>query len=143
MLKDAQGKGGMKRILVADVPQMDGRYSTALAGAEVVFVRTMAEARQALAGARYDLVAIGVYFDDSQMFELVGAVRSDDTHGEVPIVCVRGRPGFTAVTGRTLELTLKALAADEFVDLVHFGDEEAGTAGLRASLQRFLADHDR
>ena len=128
----------MRKILVADVPQMDARYSASLAGLELAFVRTLAEASQALADQRYDLVAIGVYFDDSQMFELVRAVRNDETQNEVPIVCVRGGPGFTAVTARTLEATLKALAADEFVDLVHFGDEESGNAALRASVERLL-----
>jgi hypothetical protein len=127
----------MKKILVADVPQMDARYSAALAGWEVAFVRTMAQARQAL-GGRCDLVAVGVYFDDSRMFDLVRALRADEVHAEVPIVCVRGRPGFTAVTTRTLELTLKALAADEFIDLVHFGDDEAGNAALRAAVERLL-----
>jgi|SRR5687767_9609428 len=128
----------MKRILVADVPQMDGRYSAALAGWQVAFARTMSQAHAALDGARYDLVAIGVYFDDSRMFDLVRAVRSDEEHGEVPIVCVRGRPGFTAITTRTLEVTLKALAADEFLDLLHFGDDEAGNAALRAAVDRYL-----
>jgi CheY-like chemotaxis protein len=128
----------MKSILVADVPQMEPRYSAALAGCELAFVRTMPEARQALAAARYDLVAIGAYFDDSQMFELVRAVRSDPGHRATPIMCVRGAPGFTAVTARTLEATLKALAADAFVDLVHFGDEESGNAALRASVERLL-----
>ena len=128
----------MKKILVADVPQMDGRYSAALAGWEVAFVRTLSEARQALAAERYDLVAIGVYFDDSQMFDLVRAIRSDATQGKVPIVCVRGRPGFTAITSRTLEVTVKALAADEFIDLLHFGDDDAGNAALRATVERLI-----
>ena len=128
----------MKKILVADVPQMDGRYSAAFAGCEMVFARTMSEAHQALDAGRYDLVAIGVYFDDSQMFDLVRALRSDDEHSEVPIVCVRGRSGFTAVTGRTLEVTLKALAVDEFADLLHFGDDAAGNAALRGAVERFL-----
>jgi hypothetical protein len=128
----------MKKVLVADVAQMDGRYSTALAGWELAFVRTVGEARQALAGARHDLVAIGVYFDDSRMFDLVRALRGDAAHAGVPIVCVRGRPGFTAVTGRTLELTLKALAADEFIDLVQFGEDAAGNAALRAAVARLL-----
>ena len=42
------------------------------------------------------------------------------------------------MTTRTLETTVKALAADAFVDLVHFGDEQAGNAALRASVERFL-----
>lgn len=117
---------------------MDARYSAALAGWDLEFVRTMGEARGALGAARYDLVAIGVYFDDSRMFDLVRTLRSDEVHGEVPIVCVRGRPGFTAVSTRTLELTLKALAANEFIDLVHFGEDESGNAALRAAVERLL-----
>jgi DNA-binding response OmpR family regulator len=130
----------MKKILVADVPQMDGRYSAALAGWEVDFVRTMSEARHALAASRYDLVVIGVYFDDSQMFDLVRAIRSGRTHDEVPIICVRARPGFTAITTRTLDVTLKALGVDQFIDLLHFGDDAAGNSALRAAAQALVKD---
>lgn len=128
----------MKKILVADVPQMDVRYSMALAGWELAFVRTMSEARQALGAGGCDLVAVGVYFDDSRMFDLVRALRSEDANSRVPIVCVRGRPGFTAVTTRTLEMSLKALGADAFIDLVDFGDDEGGNAALRATVERLL-----
>jgi hypothetical protein len=128
----------MKKILVADVPQMDVRYAAALAGCECVLVRTMAEARAALVAVRFDLVAIGVYFDDSRMFDLVRAVRAHRAFGDVPIVCVRARSGFTAVRTRTLELTVKALAANEFIDLVNFGDDAAGNAALREAVERLL-----
>jgi DNA-binding response OmpR family regulator len=128
----------MKRILVADVPQMDVRYAAALAGWQSVFVRTIAEARDALAAARHDLVAIGVYFDDSRMFDLVRSLRGDAAQADVPIVCVRGRSGFFAVRTRTLELSVKALGADEFMDLVHFGDDEAGNAALGETVKRLL-----
>jgi hypothetical protein len=130
----------MKKILVADVPQMDSRYAAALGGWEIAFVRTLGEARQALAAARYDLVAIGVYFDDSQMFDLVRALRADRVHGKVAIVCVRGRPGFATVTSRTLAVTLTALGADEFVDLLACGDDEAARVALRAAVERTVTD---
>jgi DNA-binding response OmpR family regulator len=130
----------MRKILVADVPPMDERYSAALAGWEVAFVRTMSQARAALAASRYDLVAIGVYFDDSQMFDLVRAIRASRRHGEVPIICVRARTGFTAITTRTLEMTLTALGADEFIDLLPFGDDEGGNAALRSAAERLLKD---
>jgi DNA-binding response OmpR family regulator len=126
----------MKRILVADVRQMDDRYKTACAGWELAFVRTLSEARQALAGARYDLVAIGVYFDDSQMFDLVRLIRAQSLFADLPIVCVRGQPGFTAITTRTLEMTVKALAANDFVDLLQLGGEAAACAALRAAFER-------
>jgi DNA-binding response OmpR family regulator len=128
----------MKKILIADVPQMDGRYSAALAGWEIAFVRTLSEARGTLAASRYDLVAIGVYFDDSQMFELVRAIRASRRHGEVPIICVRAR--FTAITTRTLEVSLTALGADQFIDLLHFGDDDGGNAALRSAAEHFLKE---
>lgn len=128
----------MKKILVADVPHMDGRYAGAFGGWEVRYVRTMAEACQALVQARYDLVAAGVYFDDSQMFDLVRAIRQDERQPRVPVVCVRGHPGFTAVTSRTLEVAIRTLGADEFIDLVHFRDEAAGNAQLRAVAGRLM-----
>lgn len=138
MAKWAPGRE-MKRILVADVRQMDVRYRTACAGWELAFVRTLSEARQALAAGSYDLVAIGVYFDDSQMFDLVRMIRAQGVLAGLPIVCVRGQPGFTAITTRTLEMTVKALAADEFVDLLHFGDDAAACAALRAAFERLTS----
>jgi len=128
----------MNTILVADVPSMDGRYAAALAGWPLAYVRTMREAHALLEHQRFSLVVIGVYFDDSRMFDLVRFIRNDDIHNEVPIVCVRGSPGFTAVTTRTLEMAVKALSADAFVDLLHFDDERAGEASLRAVVRPYL-----
>lgn len=128
----------MKKILVADVPHMDGRYAGAFQDCELRFVRTVGEARQALAQGGYSLVAVGVYFDDSQMFDLIRAIRQEGGEGAVPILCVRGHPGFTAVTSRTLEVAVKTLGANEFIDLVHFADEAAGNAGLRAAADALM-----
>ena len=127
-----------QRILVADTPEGDRRISAILSGYDLVLVRTLGEAQRILRREKFALVLVGVHFDDSRMFDLVRVLRGDELHAGVPIVCVRGRPGFTAVTGRTLELTLKALTADEFIDLVHFGDDEAGNAALRAAVERLL-----
>src|SRR5262245_43829288 len=116
---------------------MDARYAAAFAGHAIVPVRTLTGAGQALAAQRVAPVAVGVYFDDSRMFDLVRAIRAGEAQHEVPILCVRGRPGFTAIAGRTLEMTVKALAADAFVDLLHFKDEAAGDAALRAAAAPF------
>jgi len=128
----------MDKILVADLPSMDARYSAAFTGWPLVFVRTMEEASAALEAPHYDAIAIGVYFDDSQMFDLVRAIRGHDLHNEVPILCVRGGPGFAAVTTRTLEVAVRALSADCFVDLLQFQDEKSGDDALRAALQRYV-----
>ena len=127
----------MKKILVADVPQMDARYTAALRGWEIEFVRTLGAARQALGGARYDLIAIGVYFDDSQMFDLVRSLRAAERTAALPILCVRGRPGFTAVSTSTLETALRALGADRFIDLLESAGVEA-EAALREAAERLV-----
>jgi DNA-binding response OmpR family regulator len=127
-------------ILVADVPSMDTRYAAAFTGSHVLHVRTMRDAHAALEGGRFSMVVVGVYFDDSRMFDLVRAVRNDEIHNEVPIICVRGSPGFTAVTTRTLEMAVTALSADAFVDLLHFDDEQAGDAALREAVRRYLKE---
>ena len=129
----------MKKILVADVPQMDARYTAALRGWEIEFARTLGAARQALGGARYDLIAIGVYFDDSQMFDLVRALRAAERTAALPILCVRGRPGFTAVSTGTLETALRALGADRFIDLLEAAGAEA-EASLREAAERLVRD---
>ena len=128
----------MDKILVADLPSMDARYSAAFTGWPLVFVRSMEEASAALEAPHYDAIAIGVYFDDSQMFDLVRAIRSHELHNEAPILCVRGGPGFAAVTTRTLEIAVQALSADCFIDLLQFQDEKSGEAELRAALQRYV-----
>jgi DNA-binding response OmpR family regulator len=128
----------MDKILVADLPSMDARYSAAFTGWPLVFVRSMEEASAALEVPHYDAIAIGVYFDDSQMFDLVRAIRSHEVHNEVPVLCVRGGPGFAAVTTRTLEIAVQALSADCFVDLLQFQDEKSADAALRAALQRYV-----
>lgn len=128
----------MDKILVADLPSMDARYSAAFTGWPLVFVRTMEEASAALEAPHYEAIAIGVYFDDSQLFDLVRAIRSHELHNEAPVLCVRGGPGFAAVTTRTLEIAVQALSADCFVDLLQFQDEKSGDAALRAALQRYV-----
>ena len=119
---------------------MDASYSAAFSGWEVSFVRTERAARTLLAAAPHDLIAVGVYFDDSRMFDLVRALRADRKYANVPIVCVRGSTGFMTVSTDTLKTTVKALGADVFLDLLHFGDDHAANQALRSAVALFLAD---
>ena len=102
---------------------MDGRYAGAFGGCELRFVRTVAEACQALVRSGVDLIR---------------AIRQGHTEAGLPIICVRGHPGFTAVTSRTLEVAVKTLGANEFIDLVHFADEASGNAALRAAAESLV-----
>jgi len=127
-----------KRILVADVPELDARLAAVLAGRELHFVRTVDEAMRALAQEAFDLLVISVHFDDSRMFDLLREVRTV-ARDQLPIVCVR-EPGlgFTAISSHTLEVTCRALDANGFVDLATINDDAGRDAALRAAIEGFL-----
>src|ERR671937_305599 len=111
-----------RQVLVADVPAAQER---------LVFVHTLAAALRALAGEDFDLVLIGMHFDDSRMFDLLHAVRAGGRNRAVPIICYRMRPlAFMALSTQVIEVTVKALGAQAFADLAGFATEEEGNAAL-------------
>jgi hypothetical protein len=128
-----------KRILVADVPELDARLAEVLGGSELCFVRTVDEALRALAQEDFDLLVISVHFDDSRMFDLLREARTDARSKGIPIVCVR-EPGlgFTAISSHTLEVTCRALDANVFLDLATISDDAQRDAALRAAIDGLL-----
>lgn len=126
-----------RKILVADVPELDALLAEALAGERLHFVRTMAQALRALANEPFELLIISVHFDDSRMFDLLREVRAGGSG--MPVVCVRepGR-GFTAVSSHTLEVTCRALDADAFVDLTAMHDDAERNEALRSAVAALL-----
>ena len=128
-----------RKILVADVPELDSRLKQVLAGERVSFVRTVNEAIAALKREDFDLLLVSVHFDDSRMFDLLREVRIDGRNRGIPIICVREPElGFTAISGSALEVTCRALEADAFLDLAHMADEAERDAALRTALQQYL-----
>jgi PleD family two-component response regulator len=128
-----------KKILVADVPQLDARLVQVLAGERLYFVRTVDEAIRALHDEDFDLLLISVHFDDSRMFDLLRQVRLDGRNKGIPIVCVREPAlGFTAISSHTLEVTCRALDANAFIDLGKMNPEPERDAVLRATVEQLL-----
>jgi CheY-like chemotaxis protein len=128
-----------KKILVADVPELDARLVQLLGGHRVFFVRTLDEGLRSLEHEDFDLLVISVHFDDSRMFDLLRQVRLDGRNKAIPIVCVR-EPGlgFTAISSHTLEVTCRALDANVFVDLTKMKEEDERNAALRKALDELL-----
>jgi CheY-like chemotaxis protein len=115
------------RVLIADVTEAVTVLSAALGNdIEVMAASEVDDAlRQARRGA--DLVITGIHFADSQMLDLVRAIKADPRIGALPVVCVRLiGPGRPPTHLAHLPRVLEALGTVEYVDL----------AGLIESLGR-------
>lgn len=127
-------------ILVADVADLDAWLARALAAHRLRFVRTVEEALRALGGERFDLLIIGVQFDDSRMFDLLRWARSQGRLDDLPVLCLRqARGALLSFSANILEVACRALRADAFVDLSSAGEEAARTAALREAVEALLA----
>jgi PleD family two-component response regulator len=128
------------RILVADTSANDRRLSAILAGQDVMFARTIGEAQRVLAQQQFDLVMIGVHFDDSRMFDLVRHVRAGGHHAGKPVACVRSHRFISAaaISLEGLEIAARALACNIFLDLTKYPDGAHGNAEVRKLLDALL-----
>jgi DNA-binding response OmpR family regulator len=123
-----------KNVLIADTG--DARLSAILAGHNLAFVSKLDEAKNLLAGRGFDLIVIGVHFDDSRMFDLLRLVRGQERHRATPVICVL-TVDFTrhAIAGEGLEIAVKALGGTAYVDLKRTGDTE-----VRQLIDELLGD---
>jgi CheY-like chemotaxis protein len=113
-----------KSVLVAD--HSDARLSALLSGHDLSFVRTMDEARSMLTGRNFDLIVIGVHFDESRMFDLLRHVRWQERHRATPVVCVlTTEVSRHAIAAEGLEIAVKALGGTAYFDLMSTGQAEA------------------
>ena len=126
------------RILIADTPESDRRLTEVLNGHELVFARTLSAAQRVLAQRAFDLVVVGVHFDDSRMFDLVRHIRSGG-QAEPPVACMRSyRFVSPALSIEGLEIAARALACNLFVDLTKYPDDARGNAEVRKLLEGLL-----
>ena len=108
------------KVLVADIPEMDEKIRECLPGHELKFVRTMPEAIRALRHAGFQLVVIGLHFDESRMLELLQYVRALPAYRDVPVVCVHGdhlNLNLNEAVIRNIDVAVKALGGIAFLNL--------------------------
>ncbi|HZM32859.1 MAG TPA: hypothetical protein VFC18_00070 [Burkholderiales bacterium] len=108
----------MASILVADVPEMERTIRDCLPGHELMFVRTMREAMSALRRDGYQLIVIGLHFDESRMIELLSYIRGLEQYRNAPIVCVQGlEMALPESVLKSIDVAVKALGGLAFLDL--------------------------
>jgi DNA-binding NtrC family response regulator len=105
-----------KNILVADTPDADRRIAAILPGYDLVFVRTLDQAQQALARAQFALVLIGVHFDESRMFDLLSYMRI--AMPRLPVVCcAMMQTQLSEAAMHDLTVAARELGAVDFIDM--------------------------
>jgi len=120
------------KILLAVTADMRARMERILERHELTTVSSSEEAMRALE-QRHGIVILGVHFDDSQMFSLLGDIRAHSGYRKVPILCVLGTRGraITDIAVEGLDHAVKAMRANGFLDLQHFADDDEGNARIR------------
>ena len=120
-------------IMVAIVREKVALWRRILEGHQVVFVLTHAEAMQRLAqGNDLQLVIIGVHFDESRMFTLLGDIRAHPKYRTVPVLVVLapGQFKFSAIAVEGIDRAVTTLGAS-FLNLDQFADDATGEASIR------------
>ena len=130
-----------RRVLVAGTREAVDSAQAALGGEfELLTAYSVAEALERVRGI--ELVLCNVRFDDSRMFDLLGALKANPPARALPVVCYRVmRSRMSVGARRGIELALEALGASVFLDLYeleHQHGAEAAQAALRAAVARYL-----
>lgn len=115
----------MSKILIADLLRGAGRLATILREHELVYTNTVAEAMTLAKHGNFDLVIIGMLFDDSRMFDLIRAIKSNAKLQQTPVM------GFcnetTTLSGTNRDVTERVshlLGACDYVDTNEMNDAE-------------------
>lgn len=131
------GKRSRAKILVADSAKGIRRMDNLLGQShELISTATVEDAVKALSSEAFDLIVCGIEFDDSRMFDLLKAVKTDSQTKPKPFICVRQSasplgPGIDA--GLNTAATLAGAAS--VIDAVKMSDSD-----LVSALESYLPE---
>ena len=118
------------RILLALTPDVLDRFRRILTRHELTAASDAREVMQKLE-ENFGMVILGVHFDESQMFSLLGDIRAHSRYRKIPVLCVLGTHRvLTDIAIEGLDHAVKAMRANGFLDLHHFDDDEAGNSRI-------------
>ena len=131
----------MRRVLVAGTQDVVDAARAALGGdLELAAAYSVAEALKHVEGG-VDLVLCNVRFDDSRMFDFLGALNAMPRSRRLPVVCCRvARSPVSAGARRGIELALEALGVIAFLDM-HELETREGAEAARAALRAAVMSH--
>ena len=128
-----------KSVLVAD-GDVDERLQEILQGWELSYAHSLEEAAHAALKHRFDLINVDMHFDDSRMFDLLRYLRSEPSLSGTPVICMRmHRFEWASITAEGLEIAVKALGGQAFIDLAKFGTDAQANQQVRGEIEAFLS----
>ncbi len=117
----------MARILIADVAQGAHSLKNILGEKHRLVYANNVEQAISLAKTSepFNLIIVGVLFDDSRMFDLMKAIKEEPQLGGTPVMGFSDQPTAISVAGREdLETSTHLVGACDYVDTVNMSDEE-------------------
>jgi DNA-binding response OmpR family regulator len=134
----------MSLVLVADTIQGSVTLKRILKGHELVVVHTMEAASASLQRHHFDLLVVGLQFDDSQMFELIREAKKSSKNFTKPIICFCSRDTEMArLMHESLELTIRTLGAWMYLSEHTYNVYQNPDAELRRIMDRCLTEESR
>jgi hypothetical protein len=132
-----------RRVLVAGTQDaIDAARAVLGEELELAAAYSVAEALQQVAHG-VELVLCNVRFDDSRMFDFLGALNAMPGARRVPVICCRvARSPISGGARRGIELALEALGVLAFLDL-HELESRDGPVAARAALRGMVMTHLR
>lgn len=129
----------MRRVLVAGTQEVIDAARAALgAELELATAYSVSEALRHVEGG-VELVLCNVRFDDSRMFDFLGALNAMPRTGP-PVICCRvARGPMSAGARRGIELALEALGVVAFLDMYELESRDGPVAAHAALREAVMA----
>jgi CheY-like chemotaxis protein len=128
------------RVLACTVPLAEQRLRSALPGARLQIVFTTAEALEALGREDFDLLILGMRFDESRALEFLQRIHADPALQPLPpLVGIRGAASPVVIAPQHFDLPMWAMGACDVIDFYAIPDSEPGNRHIRERLERCAA----
>ena len=128
------------RILIAATPDDVANLQRILRWQhEFIVVSAVSEALAKLKEQAFDLIMIGVHFDESRMLELLPKIQKTPENADTPIICfcTRDTP-LTRSMHESIEVASKALGAWIYLDQHEYSVNKDADAEMRRIIERCL-----
>jgi PleD family two-component response regulator len=130
---------GGTRVLACTSAEAERRLRGILVGDEVRMALTMAAVMQELAQAEFDLIIIGMLFDESRALELLQTLKSSEKTARIPVVAIHGAKIPKSVSPDLFYLPARALGACDVIDFGAIADDPVGNEQIRQRMRRCAA----